>query len=186
MTPFVLLARKKLPPESAPSHEQVYDGDRQLWVDKSSGLPLVLCMQAYAQPSSFGETTVTETREGVDQTEGTALRASQFGETTLTKTREGADQTDQTAGVAPRRASQFGETTHTATREGVDQTESAFQASQFGETINTRTREGVDQTEGTPFQASQFGETTLTDTREGADQTEGVTPLESHAPHSHF
>lgn len=159
MMPFVLLGRKKLPPESAPSPEHVYDNDRQLWIDKSSGMPLVLCIQAHAQPSPFGETTMTETREGVDQTEGTALRASQFGETTLTKTREGADQTE---GASVLRASQFGETTHTATREGVDQTESAtFQASQFGETTNTRTREGT-------------------------DQTEGVAPLAFNAPPSHF
>jgi len=159
MTPFVLLGRKKLPPESAHSPEQVYDDDRQLWIDKSSGLPLVLCMQTHPQPSPFGETTVTETREGVDQTEGATLRASQFGETTLTKTREGADQLEGAT---------------------------LLRASQFGETINTRTREGVDQAEGTTLQASQFGETTLTDTREGADQTEGVAPLVFHAPYSHF
>lgn len=159
MTPFVLLGRKKLPPESAPSPEHVYDDDRQLWIDKSSGLPLVLCMQTHAQLSPFGETTMTETREGVDQTEGATLRGSQFGETTLTKTREGADQSEGAA---------------------------LLRASQFGETINTRTREGVDQAEGTTLQASQFGETTLTDTREGADQTEGAAPLASHAPYSHF
>jgi hypothetical protein len=159
MTPFVLLGRKKLPPENAPSPEHIYDGDRQLWIDKTSGTPLVLCMHAYTQPSPYGETTMTETREGVDQTEGVTLRASQFGETTLTRTREGADQSEGAV---------------------------LLRASQFGETINTRTREGVDQAEGTTLQASQFGETTLTDTREGADQTEGAAPLASHAPYSHF
>src|SRR5882762_5221913 len=142
MTPFVLLGRKKLPPDSAPSPEHVYDDDRQLWIDRSSGIPLVLSMQAHAQRSQFGETTMTETREGVDQSEGTTFQASQFGETTLTKTREGADQS-----------------------EGADEIENTvFHASQFGETTNTRTREGTDQTEGTTLQASQFGETTLTNT----------------------
>lgn len=187
MTPFVLLGRKKLPPESTPSPEHAYDNDRQLWIDKTSGTPLVLCMRYCAQPSPYGETTITETREGADQSEGTTLQASQFGETTLTKTREGADQADHSEGAAILRASQFGETTHTATREGVDQTESAvFQASQFGETTNTRTREGADQTEGTTLEGSQFGETTLTNTIEGPDQTERAAPLAFNAPHSHF
>jgi hypothetical protein len=184
MTPFVLLGRKKLPPESTPSPEHVYDDDRQLWIERSSGIPLVSIMQAYAQRSQFGETTMTETREGVDQSEGTTFQASQFGETTLTKTREGADQSE---GAANFQASQFGETTHTATREGVDQTENTvFHASQFGETTNTRTREGTDQTEGTTHQASQFGETTLTNSHEGADLNKIVALLAFDAPHSHF
>jgi hypothetical protein len=42
--------------------------------------------------SAFGETTLTRTREGSDETEG--LRHSDFGETTLKETREGADQPD--------------------------------------------------------------------------------------------
>jgi hypothetical protein len=139
MMPFVLLGRKKLPPESAPSLEHEYDRYRQLWIDKISGEPLVSRMHGHAQPTQFGETTMTESREGVDQSEGVSLQASQFGETTLTKTHEGADQSE---GVF--QASQFGETTHTATREGADQTESAaFQASEFGETINTRRRDHI-------------------------------------------
>jgi hypothetical protein len=159
MTPFVLLGRKKLPPDSAPSLEHVYDDDRQLWIDRSSGIPLVSSMQAHVQRSQFGETTMTETREGVDQLEATTIQASQFGETTLTKTREGADQSEGAAN---------------------------FQASQFDETTNTRTREGTDQTEGTTVQASQFGETTSTNTHEGVDLNEIVAPLAFDAPHSHF
>jgi hypothetical protein len=159
MMPFVLMSRKKLPPESAPSDEQLYDVHLQLWIDKKSGMPLVSSMRAHAQPTRFGETTMTETREGVDQTEGATFQASQFGETIITKTREGADQSEGTA---------------------------SFQASQFGETTHTRTREGADQTEGTALQASQFGETTLTNTVEGADKTEGVASLAFNAPHTHF
>ena len=51
-------------------------------------------MRTHAQ-SQFGETTLTETREGVDQPEGSTIQASQLGETTLTKTHEGADQTER-------------------------------------------------------------------------------------------
>src|SRR5580698_1878292 len=127
MMPFVLMGRTKLPPESAPSGEEVYDEQRQLWINKKSGIPLVSWMQAQAQPetaekpgrgnlraSEYGETTVTKTREGADQTESSTLQATQFGETTVTATREGADQTEG----APVRASQFGETTLTKTGEG--------------------------------------------------------------------
>jgi hypothetical protein len=184
MMPFVLLGRKKLPPESAPSPEHTYDDHRQLWIDKTSGEPLVSLMKGRAQPTQFGETTFTESREGADQTEGITFEASQFGETTLTKTREGADQSE---GATPFRATQFGETTHTATREGVDQAEGvSIHASQFGETTSTRTREGADQTEGTTLYGSQFGETSNTKTREGADQIEGIASVAFNAPHSHF
>lgn len=159
MTPFVLLGRKKLPPETAPSPEYAYDRDRQLWIDKSSGTPLVLCIQGHAQPSPYGETTMTETREGVDQTEGATLQASQFGETTMTKTREGADQSEGAA---------------------------LLHGLQFGKIAHTPTLERADQTEGAHLHASQFGETTHTRTREGADQTEGIATLAFDAPHSHF
>jgi hypothetical protein len=94
LTPYILLGRKKLPLEVALSPEHVYDEHRQIWIHKNSGMPLVCWMQTHAQPTQFGETTITETREGVDQTEGAALQASQIGETTLTKTREGVDQTE--------------------------------------------------------------------------------------------
>ena len=152
MTPFVLLGRKQLPPEATPSPEEIYDDNRQLWVDRASGIPLVLRMKGNAQSSQYGETTITETREGVDQSEGTALIASQYGETTHTATREGIDQTESTVF----QASPFGETTMTKTREGVDQTEGTvgFRASQYGETIHTRTREGIDQTESAAFSGS--------------------------------
>ena len=120
MMPFVLMGRKKLPPENAPSAEQLYDVHLQLWIDKKSGMPLVSSMRAHAQPTRFGETTMTETREGVDQTEGATFQASQFGETIITKTREGADKSEGTASF---QASQFGETTITSTVEGADKTE---------------------------------------------------------------
>jgi hypothetical protein len=118
LTPYILLVRKKLPRERPPSPNHVYDDLRQLWIDKKSGMPLVSCMRTHAR-SQFGETTLTETREGADQTEGAALQVSQFGETIKTMTREGVDQTEGST----IQASQLGETTLTKTQEGADQTE---------------------------------------------------------------
>jgi hypothetical protein len=74
VTPYILLGRKKLPPESAPSPEHLYDNQRQLWIDRNSSEPLVSSMRAQAQPMKFGETTLTETREGADQTECAAVQ----------------------------------------------------------------------------------------------------------------
>lgn len=180
MTPFVLTGRRKLPPESDPADEHIYDEYRQLWIDKKSGTPLVSCVQTKAQPSQFGETTITETREGADQVEVATLQASKFGETTITKTMEGADQFEIT--TLP--ASQFGETTVTATLEGTDQTEVAtLQASKFGETTFTRTREGHDQTEGTP--ASHPGKTANTADPENQVSSE-ISSVSFDAPYSHF
>ena len=115
MTPYILLGRKKLPLERSPAPEHVYDDTGSSGLTEL-GMPLVSCMRTHAQPQ-FGETTLTETREGVDQTEGTALQASEFGETIQTRTREGIDQPEGTA----LQASQLGETTLTKTQEGADQ-----------------------------------------------------------------
>jgi len=93
----------------------VYDPLRQIWISSESGKPLVLELAVHA--SQFGETSLTETREGVDQSELAHVRASNFGETTVTKTWEGQDQTEGAF------ASTFGETTKTATGEGADQPE---------------------------------------------------------------
>ena len=157
MTPYILLGRKKLPPETPPSAEEAYDQQRQIWIDRNSGEPLVSRLRAGGQPTRFGETTLTDTHEGIDCSENAV------------------------------QASNFGETTHTLTREGVDQSEgSRLQPSNLGETMHTRTREGVDQTEGNVINASNVGETILTKTREGADQTEGNTLQDCDAAYSHF
>jgi hypothetical protein len=141
-----LKGRRKLPPEEAPSAKHVYDEHLQIWIERRSGLPVVSQLRAASQPSQFGETTLTETREGADQSEITALYGSRFGETTVTKTMEGTDQIE----IASLRASPFGETTVTATLEGADRPEiAALYASQFGETTLTRTQEGHDQSENT-------------------------------------
>ncbi|MEQ8347973.1 MAG: hypothetical protein RIB84_08905 [Sneathiellaceae bacterium] len=146
MIPFILRGCKKLPPEGAPSNNEVYDQHGQLWIDRESGEPLVCRIRTRVHPSQFGETTITETREGADQSEVSVLGASQFGETTITKTSEGVDQSE----IAVLSSSRFGETTVTATLEGTDQTDAAkFHQSEFGETTITRTHEGHDQTEMT-------------------------------------
>lgn len=142
MSAFVLAGRKKLPPEPVPSLAERYDPSLQLWVDCASGQPLVECLSLGSAGSKYGETSMTDTREGADQSEGT-LQATTYGETTRTKTREGADQSE----ASGLQASQYGESIHTATREGADQPDRAVGMSSFGETTETRTREGSDQTE---------------------------------------
>lgn len=117
LIPFVLKGRQLLPDEGEPEPGDRYDPKSQVWVNRD-GVPLVIVASEQAA-SQFGETSITETREGVDQAELTSLRASQFGETTLTKTSEGHDQREMSL------ASQFGETQMTATREGLDATELA-------------------------------------------------------------
>jgi len=115
-SPFVLLERLKVPPDGERSEDQAYDTLRQLWVSLTTGEPVVL--QKATRGSEFGETVVTATREGLDQSEISGLSASEFGETTLTKTVEGHDQSE-----VSELASEFGETIMTRSREGHDQTE---------------------------------------------------------------
>ena len=89
---FVLKGRTRLVPDPEPTEGEKYDRVRQLWIDVATGQPLVNGWRADVQGSAFGETTLTRSREGADQTELTTLDASRFGETTLTKTFEGQDQ----------------------------------------------------------------------------------------------
>jgi len=126
--PFVLKNKQLLPPEKAPRSWEIYDSERQLWIDANSGAPLVQRANVQGENSlsttEFGETALTKTREGTDQSESSTV--SSFGETVLTRTRE---ETDQAEGL---RFSQFGETTLTETREGVDQTEHATDSAEPG------------------------------------------------------
>lgn len=168
MTPYILDGRKRLPPESEPSPEQYYDVERQIWADRPSGRPVVELMASPCSQSQFGETMLTKTHEGADQSEVAALEASQFGETTITETREGADQREIVGVVM----SQFGETTMTKSVEGADHEVTGL--SQFGETTMTRTVEGADHE---IIGQSQFGETTNTATLEGIDQPEVQIPM---------
>jgi hypothetical protein len=142
MTPFVLKGCTKLPAEPEPHGDHIFDRCLQVWVNRKSGLPVVVEMQT--KQSQFGETILTKTTEGVDQSEISGLEASQFGETRVTRSEaEGADRID------------FG---------GLSQ-------SVFGEdTRKTVAPEPADTSDFNDELMSQFGETSLTETHEGADQ----------------
>ena len=155
MTPFILMERIKLPPEGAPSKDQAYDSDKQLWIDTNSNQPVVSLMAGGYGQSQFGETTITETREGADSSETASIEASQFGETSVSKSAEGIDQ--------------IGEISAFLSPDGVE-----LESSRFGETQVTSTSEGHDQPEMAMLEISQFGETSLTRTTEGHDQPEIV------------
>ena len=125
MTPFILKNAKRIQTSGISLDDYDYDPDRQIWIDPRNNLPLVI--STLDNPAThYGETTITETMEGVDQPESHSLLSSQYGETTITKTAEGVDQTEITALQATR----YGETTITATVEGVDRPERAV-ASEF-------------------------------------------------------
>lgn len=111
--PFVLRTRVVLPPDPSPSGEHCYDYVRQIWINVTSGMPVVTENNTQ-QASKFGETSITETREGADQSEVSTINASRFGETSMTKTSEGHDQGESIL------ASKFGETSITRAPEGHD------------------------------------------------------------------
>ena len=117
LIPFVAQHRKLILPREPAGSEHVYDAAKQLWVCSGSGEPVVLRHATRAKEglaaSQFGETTMTKTFEGVDQSEGRgsgaadssgmstsvprdALSASTFGETLVTETAEGTDQPERT------------------------------------------------------------------------------------------
>jgi hypothetical protein len=176
MTPFVLRDCKRLPAEPEPCSDHVFDRSLQVWISKQSGLPIILGMQR--EQSEFGETLITATVEGADQSEISTLVASQFGETTITRS-EG-EGTDQPA-FATLSSSQFGESTtmNRSVPEGIDQPAFAtISSSQFGESTKvTRTPEPLGDPNFFDGFSSQFGETTLTKTQEGTDQPEMSLPL---------
>jgi hypothetical protein len=120
MVPYVLKGCEKIPNDTGLPDEVIYDSSRQIWTLSETGQPFVSARCDQAQASTYGETSLSETREGADQSEIATLQASTYGETALTKTFEGADQPEGTL-----TSSQYGETAVTATQEGVDQSEVA-------------------------------------------------------------
>jgi len=139
--PFVLRDRRPLPDEIQPNEDVRFDNERQLWINTVSGRPLVLefsSSQANQGPraSQFGETTITRTRESVDQSEIT--QASAFGETVVTRAQEGIDPIEQ---PPPRRSE--------TSLEDVAWDRSVLERTKSGETTITATHEGIDQVEGT-------------------------------------
>lgn len=113
--PFVARFRKLLRAPAPVGPEHLYDSARQLWLCARTGYPLVLRHArhgvAVLAATEFGETSLTRTIEGTDQSEGHAdrgfasaaslgrsrLSASQFGETSFTETVEGTDHAETTA-----------------------------------------------------------------------------------------
>ena len=118
MAPFILKGAIKVLPENAPLPEQVYDSQRQLWIDNRTGVPLVIS-NVNAESSRFGETSMTEAREGVDLAATDPILASRYGETALASMGGGGERE-----VAPLSSTRFGETTVTRTVEGADNPES--------------------------------------------------------------
>ena len=96
MTPFILKGATKIPPELALPREFVYCPHEQLWKNIRTGVPVV-SSSMHGDASPYGETLITETREGIDQAEISATVPSPFGETCLTRTREGADESEITS-----------------------------------------------------------------------------------------
>lgn len=98
---FILKNRKRLSKNIEPDHSHLYDPILQLWINTSTGEPVVTELTNRLKASQFGETTMTKTSgEGVDHT-GEALQLmSQFGETSITETREGVDSSESVAEAA--------------------------------------------------------------------------------------
>ena len=108
--PVVL--RKREPVVDIDDMGGVYDSARDLWVDES-GTPLIATLRP--RP-----TTISETREGIDQTEHHEMLKTRFGETMQTATREGIDQREH---AEPTVGALWGKTLITKTREGIDSSE---------------------------------------------------------------
>lgn len=118
MKSFILMGATKIPDKSDPPSSHVYDDEFQIWIDTLQNEPLI--SQITQQLATrFGETTITETREGADQSEISSvaittqfdaaddiefpayisnyrLESTRFGETTITKTSEGVDTSEAT------------------------------------------------------------------------------------------
>jgi hypothetical protein len=112
--PFVARQRTPLPASDSAGPTHHYHPLHQLWVSAESGEPLVVghvrSRRAPLASSEFGETSLTRTTEGADQSEGRIGQVS-------------SSDTSLTAGRGKLLASQFGETLVTETSEGVDQSE---------------------------------------------------------------
>ena len=98
--PYVLRETCQIPEGSDPSNAS-YCPDQQLWICNDTHRPWVSLAIDQPGASDYGETPITETREGVDQSEGSNhLYGSDYGETIQTKTHEGVDQTEASERLA--------------------------------------------------------------------------------------
>ncbi len=120
MIPFILKGATKLPEDSPPACEHVYDTNLQLWIDTQACVPLVSAVVSRAALELKADGPYRRSARKV-QAKPPFMKASPFGETVITETIEGVDQAELTAFSA----SPFGETLHTATVESVDNPEIA-------------------------------------------------------------
>jgi len=141
--------------------------DKNVNYDFISGLSLnelgEPIIKKYIESNEFdkiGETLITETREGIDQSERSECinhnfqSSGRFGETIMTFTREGVDQSGESANFDSSMNYRIGETILTNTREGIDQSSESVNFDlndnlnyRIGETLLTKTREGIDSSE---------------------------------------
>lgn len=174
-------------PEQAAIESSKYDIVSGLWMN-SAGQPVIEKYITDNITNLNGKTTISETRESIDRSEGTNFdvddKALDFSnvETLLTKTREGADRSEgSNSGVE----SLVFESIETATREGIDRAELSYdfmtdegyqvKSRAIDETLITRSREGADSSERADvyeYSEPSFG-TTQTYTRESIDRSEG-------------
>ena len=66
MIPFILKGATKLPEESSPAREQVYDTNLQLWIDTRAGVPLVSAVVSRADPEVKADGQTGGPASGVD------------------------------------------------------------------------------------------------------------------------
>ena len=93
MKPFILKGAKKVPSENSPTSNCIYDPVKQLWIERETGMPLVL--SNFANTSTrFGETLLTETRESADQSEITSLIPNFPRNSTSIESERSADELD--------------------------------------------------------------------------------------------
>lgn len=116
-TPFVFRDADRLPTSEALDRGRSYDPKRQLWIDDETGEAWVLyqarLQQGDRSRTRYGETLITQTTEGIDESEG--VQATEVGETMITRTSERPDESEAVG------ASEFGETLITKTSEEPDQ-----------------------------------------------------------------
>ncbi len=89
---MLLFNFKKTIPNHIESPENAeWNSKLQLWVDSLTNTPLVN-KYTHKAATNYGETALTETNEGIDQSESSM--GTEYGETTFTKTHEGTDQSE--------------------------------------------------------------------------------------------
>jgi hypothetical protein len=68
--PFVARHRALLTASQSAGPDEFYDGVLQLWICRRTSSPLVVSEFRSLARSEFGETVITKTSEGTDQSEG--------------------------------------------------------------------------------------------------------------------